>query len=1189
MKKNSRIKTFLGKIMRFTLIQMAFLILGITMANAHESLCQDVLDQKVSITAQSADMRLVLNDIEKQTSVKFVFSNNTVKNAHKVTLNVASEKLSAVLSKILTPLSISYQLVGSRILLKKTETKPAYAAQQETEPLKTAKPSLSVSQLAAVVITGVVMDEKGELLVGASVVLEGTRIGTVTDENGKYKIEIDGKEKKANSVFSFVGYEIQIISIDGQNVINVVLKEGKALTEVVVIGYGEAKRTEITGAISKYRNDRLEETPVSRLDQALQGKIAGVEVQNISSEAGSDVKVRVRGLSSINADASPLVVVDGVPVPEGLSFVNMADVESVEVLKDAASAAIYGSRGAAGVILITTKSGKAEKPKFSVKISNGYKSPYKVYSRMTMQEYGKLLFDEAAIKATDPSITPPTGGNIMTEDDRAAYVIATDLMHGVITDWQRLALRTANTQNIQATVSGGNKDLRYFISAGYQNDQGMMIHSEYERFNLRSKTDINLSKKVKLSINVNPSLGKRERPSTNFVDYVRFPTWLPFYLNEEQAAFVNQNPLYADLRAGDYAQARYWSGKNYSGTMPDGSAWSSAATTNPFNTSNNAPFSVAETRNITSKDFRVLSSADLMINLLPGLDFKSLASANVSYSTGVDFAKTNSNRGGDVNKGVYTNRLNLDYLSENTLTFKKERKGHSISLLAGITGQITKVNNEQTTGLNFPSDNITTLNTALTIDQSNTFNTRNQIGLLSYLGRASYAYRGKYLFSTSFRADGSSYFAPGKKWGYFPSVSAGWVVSEEKFMKKIKWLDQLKLRGSYGATGNNRIVDFAYLDLLYASNYILGAGTGTTAIGLTPSKDILSNPNITWERTFSYNLGTDISMFKNAVTISLDAYQSETEKLLLKQAALNFTGAPLGWNNIGRMQNRGVEFEISTVNLRTKNFKWTTSANISHTENKILELGDEAQLLNYGERTEIYMNKVGGPLVQFFGFKTDGVWLSQQQVTDSKLTSNLGSTILVPGGLKIVDVNGDGKLTSDDRTVIGNPYPDFTWGITNSFNFKGFDFKFLVQGAQGGQLINGDPNYLELKRTNRAYNQNRWLSPANPGDGKTPYSSNGYNWMLTDYVVEDASYFSLREVLLGYTLPKNWTKRANLNGVRIYFSAQNLYFHNNASYRGLNSESRFTSGPYSTPLADGYQRGAFPMNKTFLFGLDFNF
>lgn len=1050
---------------------------------------------------------------------------------------------------------------------------------------------LTSTKAMAYVITGIVLDEKNEPMIGATVTLEGTGKGTITDVDGAYTLEIDTKDAKGGVlIFSYVGYEAQLVPILDQKIINITLKEANILNEVVVVGYGTQKKGSITGAVAQYKNERLEELPVSRLDQALQGKLAGVQVQNTSSEAGSDAKIQVRGLSSINAGASPLVVVDGHPVPDGLAFVNMSDVESVEVLKDAASAAIYGSRGASGVILVTTKSGKLDKPKYTVKYSQGVKTPYKLYNFMTTSAYTKLLFDEAALRAADPDAPTVTVGNTASTAERAAYIIENDLLGGQATDWQSQAIRDANVQNIQMNVSGGNKNVKYFISGGFQDDQGMIYHSEYKRYNLRSKIDANLSKKLKLSLNIAPSYIQRENPSVGYIDFVRFQSYLPVYLNETTAAFVRQNPTYADVKAGDFAQARYFNGRVYSGKMPDGSDWITTSASTPFNTANNSPKSVMETRKITSNEFRATNSADLSYEIAPGLTFKTMASAYVRYTTGLDYANRSSNRAGDVNRGIYRNGLFVDLLSENTLNYAKNINKHSFSVLGGYTAQRTNITQEQITGLDYPSDNITTLNTALSIDLPNTFNTRNQVGLLSYLGRATYAYDNKYLFSSSFRADGSSYFAPGNKWGYFPSLSLGWVASQENFLNSIGWLSNLKFRASYGATGNNRIVDFAFVDLLFPANYIGGVGNGTSSIGQIPSTSVLSNSNITWESTNQYNGGIDVSVLNNRFSASFDIYQSKTDKLLLRQASMSFTGVPQTWNNIGSLQNDGMELELNTTNISKKNFQWTTSANISRNINKIIELADESQLLNQGERTELYQNKVGNPLVQYLGYKTDGVWLSQAQITESQKTlkSSL-SNVFVPGGLKLVDVNGDGVIDPNDRTVIGNPYPDFIWGLNNSFKLYGFDISTQLQGSQGGELINGDANYNESKRYNTSYNANRWLSPANPGDGKTPYSTAGFNWMLTDYVVEDASYMALREVLIGYTIPKSLTNVTKLGGARVYFSAQNLWFKQGSNYRGINTEARSTGSQYASPLIDGYQRGGFPINQSFIFGLDLNF
>ena len=1042
-----------------------------------------------------------------------------------------------------------------------------------------------IAQAQKIELTGKVTDQAtGQPLVGASIIVT-SNTGVSTKENGTFSVSV-AKDTKSFTI-SFVGYVPQTVKITNAKVYNIALvPDVSTQNEVVVIGYGTQKKSSLTGAIAKFKNENLDEAPVSRVDQALQGKIAGLTIQNTSSEAGAAPKISIRGISSVNAGASPLIVIDGMPVPDGLSFLNPADIESIEVLKDAASAAIYGSRGASGVIMVTTKKGAVGKTKYNFKYSAGQKKDYKRYDIMNTKEYVGMLFTEMQLRSTDPSVVAST--NTVVDGDRASYIIETALRNGQSTDWQSESLRPGGFKNIQLSATGGSKEMRYFVSGGYQNDEGIQNKSNYEKFNIRTKVDIDLSKKVKLTVNLNPSYAKKISPSQNFTNFWRAPTWLPVYHNALTAALVNTNPQYAGVLPGDYAHPRHFSGLKYSGNMPDGTVWTSATTANPSGSAQQNPRSDVERSDIATNEYRLQSSAELSIELAKGLIFKTLGTSLVNYSNGLNFYEREYNSEGSTNIGVFTNNKYTDLLSENTLNYTKSANKNELNILAGFTSQTTKIQNQQTTGNDFPSDDIRTLNSAAQIDKTGTSGTNNQIGLVSYLGRINYAYDNKYLLSASYRADGSSYFAAGKKWGKFPSISAGWVISKEKFLSNVDWLSNLKFRTSYGVSGNNRIVDFAFLDLLYGANYTYGSGTGVTTPGLVSSSAYLSNPNITWESTNQNNYGIDLALFRNRVSLTIDMYKSKTDRLLLQQSAMAFTGVPQFWNNLGSLQNKGIEIELSTKNIQRKDFTWTTSANISHNENKILQLGTEAFLLNQGERTEVYRNKVGDPLVTFYGFKTDGVWISQDQINSSGLTSSL-TGMFVPGGLKIVDMNGDGKIDNSDRTDLGNPYPKFNWGITNNFKFKGFDFSFLIQGVQGGKLINGDPNYNESRRTIRIYNQNRWISAAHPGDGMTPYSTNGFNWMLTDYVIEDASYFSLREVNLGYTLPSSTIKRLKINSMRFYLSAQNLYFHMADGYRGLNPEGRFSNGPYSSVLIDGYQRGSFPIPQTITAGIDINF
>lgn len=1040
-------------------------------------------------------------------------------------------------------------------------------------------------------ITGKVVDlATGNPLAGVSIIAGQDKGGTATRQDGTYAITIGQNVKSLT--FSFVGFSSQTIALDGKATLNVfMVSEITTQNEVVVIGYGTQKRSNISGAVSKYKNERMAEAPVSRLDQALQGKIAGVQIQNITSEAGGDPKITIRGVGSINAGASPLIVVDGQITPDGLSFINPGDVESIEVLKDAASAAIYGSRGSGGVIMVTTKKGVAEKPKYNFRYSIGQKSAYKLYDIQTTSEYVQMLFDEKAKRALDPTVNQAT--NNVTDGDKASYIIENQLLGGQATDWQKQSMRTGLFQNVDLSVSGGSKTAKYYISAGYQGDEGMMYKSSFNKYNLRAKTDIEISKNVKLTVNLNPSYSNRQAPSQNFTNFWRMPAWLPVYHTEASAALVRTAGFYPTIKAGDYAHQRHFANINYTGTLPDGTTFTGVASAGGSAQQN--PKSDVDRSDVNSNEYRLMSSAELNIKLAPGLNFKSLASSYLNYSKGLNFTERNYNADGTVNSGTFTNNSNINLLSENTLNYAKSFKDHDFTVLVGATTERTTVNRDQTTGIDFPSDDIRTLSSAAQIDKPRTLGTKAEIGLNSYLGRLTYAYNNKYLFSTSLRKDGSSYFAPGNKWGTFPAVSAGWVASKEEFLRNVKWLSNLKLRGSYGATGNNRIVENAWIDLLYGANYPLGTATGSSNPGLISSTSIIANPDITWERTFQKNFGLDLSLFKNKIGITLDVYKSKTEKLLLLQSVQAFTGVSQYWNNLGSLENKGFELDVTTTNVKTKNFTWSTTANLSQNKNKIIELGTEAYLLNQGERAEVYKSQVGRPLVEFFGFKTDGVWLSQADIDAAKAkgliaSANLGTTVFTPGGLKLVDTNGDNIIDNNDRVVLGNPNPDFLWGITNNVKYKGFELSFFLQGSHGGQLINGDPNYNESGRTIKTYNSDRWVSAMFPGDGKTPVSrGTGFQWMITDYVIEDASYWSLREVNISYALKEEWLKRIRLNGLRLYVSAQNMYFHMAPNYRGLNPEGRFQNGPYSSALIDGYQRGAFPIPKTFLVGININF
>lgn len=1044
------------------------------------------------------------------------------------------------------------------------------------------------AQTDKIKISGKVVDNSGQAIPNATIVVDGNSI--ITDIDGKYSVQVSSS--KSILKFSYLGFDTKTVTVGKNTTVNVTLLESNnVLNEIVVVGYGTQKRSSVTGSVAKLKSDKIENAPVSRLDQAIQGKIAGVRVQNISSEAGATTQINIRGISSVNAGSGPLIVVDGQPMSDGMGSVNNADVESVEVLKDAASAAIYGSRGAGGVILITTKKGKEGKTKFKFSNTTGIKSASKTYDVMSTMDYVDLLYAESTLRVNDPLWT---GGTTLANTIgslgkfQSQYAIEKELLDGKGTDWQDEALRTAFYQDLQFNVSGGSKKNSFYISTGYQDDQGLMLKSNFQKLNFRFKFDSQLTDKIKLNVNLNPSNTKTERPAANFIDFARFPSFMPVYHTQKTADYINAQDPTRNIKAGDFAEDDDFSGISYSSIDPQGNPYtvSNSTSNRPFNTSNTNPIRNLTQQDDNTNDFRFQGSAGLTFDVAKGLSFKTTQSIYFRNTERAQVGETNAARFGNPNYATYTSSRFYDFLTENTLNYNKTVGNHDFTALAGATYETTNTKSLVTAGTTFSSENIRNLNFATVILQPIQSNITT--GLTSFLGRLNYAYKSKYLLSASYRTDGSSLFDVGNKWGGFPAVSLGWVVSKENFLADVTAINRLAFRASYGATGNNAITPFLYQQTLNSSNYVSGVGNGTVSTGLANLASVYSNKDITWERTFQTNLGFDLSMFRSRVNLNIDVFQSNTEKLLLENSALLITGSSSIITNAGSLQNRGFEVELSTVNIKTKDFTWTTDFNISQAKNKITELGDKTSLISPTIDGRNGLNNyaiVGQPLISFFGYKTDGVWNSTADINAAKATG-LTSTLtgdLTEGGLKIVDVNGDNVIDTNDRVILGNPYPDLTWGFTNYFKYKNLDLNFTLQGVIGGDLINGDVNYNEIKERVTNYMGDRWVSPSNPGDGKTPYLTNGVNPLFTDAAVEDATYFTLREVSLGYNFDASKVKLSNL---RLSLTGQNLLFVNNNSYKGINIEARTSQ---TSPLIDGYQRGGFPIQKTVLFGIEIGF
>jgi TonB-linked SusC/RagA family outer membrane protein len=1018
---------------------------------------------------------------------------------------------------------------------------------------------------AQIKVSGTIIDSKKEPLIGVNILVKGATTGTISDFDGRFSIDVPNT--KSVLIISYIGYKSIEKSIVANQPLMIVMEEDtRMIDEVVVVGYGVQKKSHLTGSVSKYKDENMGDLAVSRLDQALQGKIAGVQIQSTTSEVGEAPQIRVRGMGSISASNEPLVVVDGYPVADGLAFVDMNDVESVEVLKDAASSAIYGSRGANGVILVTTKSGDVTKPKYTIKTYAGYKTVYKLHDMMRANDYVDLLIDEAA-----------KGGPAVTNTNLAWKGIDN------FTDWQREGLRdVAKISNVQLSVSGGKKEAKYYISSSYTSDEGVMLHSKYDKFNFRAKLDGTLSKNVEFGLNMSPSFSKKETPASNFIDFYRTYSWLPVRHTAATAAITGQ-PI------GSYAAGRHFNGKDY--TDADGNVF----TADPWSTANNNPRSVMDNETRFTEDYRMTTSAYLNIKLAKGLDFKTSNGYYIQYRDYNRYHNQNAKSDGDANYGEYSNRLIIDLLSENTLNYSKTVGKHDFTGLLGYTANKVNTKTAGIKGTGFPTDYINTLNaaTAITIDESGermTYTMSEEEVLLSGLSRLTYSYDGKYLMSGSLRADASSKFGPENQLGWFPSVSLGWRASEESFIKNLADIDQLKLRASWGVTGNNDIENYAAYNKLQSSNYTFGSGSILQA-GLVNTSNTLGNRAISWEQSYEYNAGFDLSILKSRVNLTIDAYYSITKSLLFQQPAMAITGFTEYWNNIGKVRNKGLEVELNTYNIKKKNFEWQTSLNFSINDNRLLQLGNgQDRFISEGERTEKYIAKVGGPSIQYFGYKTDGIWLSQDEINNSGFTFAEGKTV-VPGTLKIVDLDGNKIINADDRQELGNPFPAFSWGMSNSFKIQNFDVSIQFQGVQGVTVLNGDIYYQETKKINKAYTANRYISAEYPGDGITPTfaNGNGMQWEYTDYALQDASYAAIRDLSIGYKFDKKLMKKLSISSFRIYASAQNLLYIWSSDYKGINPEARSTSSQYDSPLISGYQRGAFPLQKGFTFGCELGF
>lgn len=1062
--------------------------------------CVFVLNLKaqISLNVSNRTIRSVIEIIEKKDGYSFFYTDKLTGLDQNVSISADNENIETVLNKLFQNTDIGYKVErGNQVVLN---TKDGINSKLHPQS-KT--------------VMGFVSDVKGVPLIGVTVTVEDSQISTITDIDGNYNLNIP---INASLKFSYVGFQPKVIKTGSKNAYDVVLLEdSKLLDEVVVIGYGSMKRKDITTAVSVVSSEDLDQRPLMSAAQAIQGKASGIQVVQPSGEPGAGLAIRVRGATSLEASNEPLYVVDGLPT-NNISDLSPNDIESMQVLKDASSAAIYGARSANGVVVITTKRGRTGEAKVKLSTYAGISMLGKKIKALNTEEYKDLMKDMKKYTNAVPNIP----------EDEHRYV-----------DWTDKFFKTGINQNYQVSVSNGSEKVQYLVSGGYTNEDGIVDKAKFNRYNFRANIDSKQTSWLNTSLNFSYSKTKGQWVNSNSSS-MRSGSIL---------AVINTPPFMQEWdpeNAGQYDENAY-----------------GARILNPF--------AANAADNTTTTDF-LKGSFSLTFDLYKGLKLKStfgLDLLNERWHYYLDPISTNDGRS---TKGAVkeSSSRNSEWLLENILTYDFSVKKHNISLMGGATQQHADDNKLYAGGFDFlPSyPELQGLGSANQInrDLDITGSSASAWSISSFLGRVAYNYDSKYLLTANFRADGSSKFAPGHRWGYFPSVSAGWRISSEKFMESLKkQVDDLKIRVGWGMTGNQAgIGNYAYLGSMSAIR--VAPTTDNPYPGMAIHKYSGANINLTWEKTMQWNVGLDLAMFNSRLNFSMDAYYKKTTDLLLTLYVPASADLPGGiTRNDGEMVNKGLEFLVSSKNLKGE-FSWDTDFNISFNKNKLTKMG-MTPVYYYAEIYETKENaiilKEGYELGTFFGYISEGV--------DPET-----------GNIRYKDLNKNGITDPGDRTTIGHAQPDFIYGMTNTFSYKGFSLSLFLQGSQGNDIFNASKIDMEGMIDFRNQSKNvldRWRRPGMITD--IPRGGNPENIHNSTRFIEDGSYLRLKNVTLSYDFKSDWLKKIHLSKLQIYATAQNLLTFTN--YKGYDPEVN----AYGTNAVEqGVDYGTYPQSKSIVFGFN---
>lgn len=1056
--------------------------------------------------------------------------------------------------------------------------------------------SLSAGYAFAQQVKGTVKSSAGEPLIGAAVMVDGTTTGTVTDLDGQFVLSAS-----ANATLSvqMIGFVTKLVPVDGQTELSIVLEEdAQLLDDVVVVGYGVQKKSVVTAAISSITSDALKHQSSTRVDNVLQGMTSGVTVTQSSGAPDAGSQVRIRGVGSIN-DSAPLYIVDGLAISGGIDYLNPGDIERIEVLKDAASGAVYGARAANGVILVTTKKGKAGKTTVSYDFSYGWQNPWRKPIVLDATEYATMI-NEGLINS----------GQAPKFDDPFSYGKGTDWVSAVFNN-------NAPVMKHDVTVAGGNDRVTFSVSGGYYTREGIVGgnfgRSNYDRFTLHQNLQATLfdntdSRNYLNKMTIATTVSYAHINSTGIDTNSEYGSPLGSAM-----AMSPIEPIYADDATVEFYKTRYEKYFDYLVRDKDG-RYFTVADDALYNEMKNplADLSLPGTKYNTDK-FVANASAELTI--WDNLKFKTSIGVdlafwgnhgyniqyflndkrkNVNTTTVKDDGTTSTTYASSASQEM--NR-SLRWQVENVLTYNKSFGKHTVSALLGQSAIRSSGSNVGASRQNIQYEYDPwkiSVNTALGTQsdgQRNGWGSWNSIvySLASYFARASYNYDERYMIEATVRMDGSSRFGNNNKWGYFPSVSVGWNFKNESFLQDVSWLSIGKLRASYGVNGNDSIGDFTYAVYMNGgNNYHFGTQGGTEAVyqGAKPSG--LANPNVRWEESRQTDIGLDLGFWGNKLTFTADYYHKETYGMLKSLPVPSYTGesAPVG--NLGNMVNQGLELELTHRNS-VGDFNYFINANATYSQNRLTYLGDEAAALNGGDgKLGLYARGVVGlPVPYFYGYKMDGIFQNLDEIQSYAKNGQPIQPNAVPGDIRFVDVNGDGQISDDDRTYIGKGMPDWTFGLTIGFDWKGIDFSMLMQGQAGNVS-----NFNVYRRTDLPYvNLNKNVLNRWTGEGTSntmprfTIGADSANMKVSDLWLEDASFLRCRNLQLGYTLPREITMKAKIQRLRIYFQAENLF--TLTKYTGCDPEVTGAAGSFGT--AYGIDKGVYPQARTLSVGLNLNF